>query len=112
MAGPFDPGTGGYSPAGGVLTDLYTCPDNRAVLISIMICNTGAATTFRISLARKGAADDVSQYLFYDVAIGAAESVFLQNVSLDENDVVRGESASGDVSFNVMVDEIKDIVAI
>lgn len=91
------------SPSAGVLTDVYTVPGATSALVStIKVCNRGAATTFRISIAVAGAADEVKQYIYYDLPL-AANDVYsaTEGWSLATTDVVRASSVSGQVSFNL-----------
>jgi hypothetical protein len=68
------------------------------------ICNRSVvATTFRISVAPKGAAAAVAHYLYYDTAIGANATVNLTelNIRLTETDELRVYAAAATLSFSV-----------
>jgi hypothetical protein len=96
-------------PTATVLTDLYTVPGaTSAVVSSIMVCNQNAtAIKFRVSVAIAGAADDPKQYLYYDVAIPALNTFAATlGVSLATTDVVRVESDTANVSFNLFGTEV------
>lgn len=92
------------------LTDVYTVPSTLRngirYLKGLFVCNRGAATTFRISYAPLGAADDVSQYLCYDVAIGANETfnASFEGFRLSATDVIRAYAGTADVSVTVLSD--------
>lgn len=69
---------------------------------TLSVCNRGTATTFRVSMAVAGAADDVKQYLYYDLPIGANDTFLATiGITLGETDVVRCYAASDNVSFNL-----------
>ena len=72
---------GQSAPNAATLTALYTPPGCcRATIDTLTICNRSAvATTFRISLAPKCAADAVAHYLYYDTAIGGNATLNLTN---------------------------------
>lgn len=91
-------------PLASTLTDVYTVPLGRtAVISSIVVCNLDSSNTvFSISLAAAGAADTPKQYIYKDLPLAANDTFVLTiGISLDENDVVRILSASGNVSFNL-----------
>lgn len=74
------------------LTDLYTAPAlTQTTVSSIVICNRANATrTFRVSVAVAGAADDVSQYLYFDANL-TRNNTFVATIglTLGAGDVVR-----------------------
>ena len=86
------------------LTDIYTCKRRSTVLLTcVHVCNRGAATTFRLAIAYAGAADDVSQYLFYDTILPANSSFpaeWVRGWALGYGDVVRAYAGSANVSVN------------
>lgn len=99
----------GQSKPGAVtLTDAYTVPGaTSAVISSIVICNQGAATSFRISVAVAGAVDTGAQYLFYDTAIGANTTYTVTiGITLAAAGVVRVYNTLATVSFNIFGSEI------
>ena len=92
------------------LADVYTCTRFGGVkLRSILVCNRGAATTFRISIAYAGATDDLSQYMYYDTAL-PANSTFLvefeQGKVLDVDDVIRAYAGTTDVTVQIECEAI------
>lgn len=96
------------NPSAATLTDSYTVPAaTSAVVSSIVICNRGSATMFRISVAVGGAANDNKQYIFYDVSIGAntANAVVI-GVTLGVGDVVRVYATLATLSFSLFGSEI------
>lgn len=94
---------GQSNPLAATLTDAYTVPAATSVVIStIVIANRGAATSFRVSVAVAGAADANQQYLAYDVAIGANETITMTvGVTLAATDKVRVYATLATLSFNL-----------
>lgn len=98
------------NPSATLLTDLYTVPASTSASISsIVICNSNNTTTalFRISIAAGGAADNIKQYLYYDLPI-APNDTFIATigVSLGTTDVIRVYSNTADLSFNIFGVEV------
>ena len=91
------------NPSAATLTDSYTCgAANGTVVSSLTVCNRSATpTSFRISVAPAGAANDVKQYLYFDVPI-AGNNTFAATlgVSLANTDVVRVYATLATLSFN------------
>ena len=86
------------------LTAVYTVPAATTAAVStITVCErSGAATTYRLSVAVAGAADATSQYLVYDAALAANETQTLTlGISLGAGDVVRAYAGAATVSVNV-----------
>lgn len=88
-------------PAATTLTDAYTVPASKRATVTVVACNTGAATTIRLQHAINGAASANAQYLLYDFAVDAGGAKSTVNFTLTAGDVVRVYSTSGNVSFNV-----------
>ena len=95
---------GQSAPNATTLTTLYTTPGCcRATVDTLTICNrSGAATTFRISVAPKGVADAVAHYLYYDTAIAGNATVNLTelNIRLSETDELRVYATAATLSFS------------
>lgn len=91
------------NPSATTLTDSYTVPaSTEAVVSSITVANRSTATSFRISVAVAGAADSNEQYIAYDVAIAANETIsFTLGITLAATDVVRVYATLATLSFNV-----------
>lgn len=90
-------------PSATTLTDSYTVPAlTTAVVSSLVVCNQSAvATSFRISVAQAGAADNPKQYLYYDVAIGSNDTFIATiGLSLGAGDVIRVYNTLATLSFN------------
>lgn len=99
---------GQSKPTATTLTDAYTVPAaTSAVVSSITICNQGAATSYRISVAVAGLADTAKQYIAYDVPIAAnSTDVFTVGVTLATTDVIRVYNTLATLSFNIFGTEI------
>ena len=92
-------------PAATTLTDSYTVPaSTQAVVSSVVVCNQSAtATSFRISVAKAGAADTAAQYFYYDLSIDGNDTfVATIGISLAATDVVRVYNTLATLSFNVL----------
>lgn len=99
---------GQSKPLATTLTALYTVPAaTSTVCSSLVVCNQGAATSYRISVAIAGAGDTAAQYLAYDVAIGAnASDTWTIGITLATTDVVRVYNTLATLSFNLFGQEI------
>lgn len=97
------------NPSAATLTDSYTVPAvTSATISSIVVANRSATpTSFRISIAVGGAADNNKQYLYYDVVIPANDTfVSTTGVTLATTDVVRVYATLATLSFNIFGVEI------
>jgi hypothetical protein len=95
---------GQLSPAATTLSTLYTVPGaTQAVASSFVVCNRGTTnSTFRLSVAIAGAADDNKQYVYYDVAIQGNDTFIATiGLALGAADVIRVYSSSTDLSFSL-----------
>mgnify|MGYP001564129627 CR=1 FL=1 len=96
------------NPVAATLTNAYTVPASTSTVISsIVVCNRGAATSFRISIAVAGAANDDKQYLYYDIAITANNTFSaVLGITLAATDVVRVYATLATLSFNIFGIEV------
>lgn len=97
---------GQAAPGAASLTDAYTAATGSfAVLSRIMAVNRdAAAATYRVAIAVDGAADDVKQYVAYDVPIAgndAAPVPGCTGITLDGLDVVRVYASTANLSFGI-----------
>lgn len=92
---------GQFLPAATTLTDAYTVPASKRSTIEAVICNRAGATTVRLSHAIGGAADATKQYLLYDYALGANDTLTTARLTASAADVIRVYSNSGSVAFNI-----------
>ena len=91
------------------LINVYTVGENtQAVVSTILICNRGnTTTTFRVSVAKAGALDSNSQYIYYNISISAADTFAATlGITLGENDVVRVYGGNSNLSINLFGVEI------
>ena len=91
------------------LTSIYTVPAlTQAVVSTVTVVNRGGTTTtFRVSVAIAGAADDPRQYIYYDVSIPANETfASTVGITLNSGDIVKGYAGNGNLSFNIFGVEI------
>lgn len=92
------------NPVATTLTDAYTVPAATTVVVSsIVVANrSSTATTYRISVAIAGAADDNKQYIAYDAPINGNDVVpLLLGLSLGATDVIRVYAGAATLSFNI-----------
>ena len=90
------------SPSINTLTTLYTVPSSTSTVVSsIIICNQNSTpAVFRISIAIAGAADNVKQYLYYDLPILANDTFIATiGISLATTDVIKVYSTETNLSF-------------
>lgn len=100
---------GQSAPSATTSTDLYTVPSATEVIVSsIVVANRSTtAATYRISVAANGAALANEQYLVYDAAISANETIALSlGITLNATDKIRVYASTANVSFNAFGTEI------
>lgn len=100
---------GQANPAATTLTALYTVPGSTyATASTLAICNrTTSPKTVRVSVAVGGAADDLKQYIFYDLMVLKNDSVFVTiGLTLAAGDVVRVYTDAIGVSFSLFGVEV------
>lgn len=96
------------NPSAATLTDAYTVPAaTQAVIAGVHVANRSVATSFRVSVAVAGAADDNKQYIAYDVSIGDNETIVVgKGITLQPTDKIRVRATLATLSFNIFGDEI------
>jgi hypothetical protein len=95
---------GQAAPAATTLTALYTVPSGKSTAAStLVVCNqNNTKIAFRISVAVGGAADAPQQYLYYDAGLfGNSSVIATMGISLGSGDIVRVQSDTANVSFNL-----------
>lgn len=99
---------GQITPAATTLTILYTVPSGtQAVCSTLVVCNTGLSTTFRIAVRPAGAAIDPKHYQIYDSYVNANDSVFLTlGITIGATDVVSVYAGTTTVSFSLFGSEL------
>ena len=95
---------GQLNPAATTLTTLYTVPAaTSTVIASLIVCNSGnTPTTFRVSIAVAAAADNIKQYIYYDVVINPNDTFIATiGVTLATTDLIRAYAGNANLSFSV-----------
>ena len=90
------------------IVTLYTVPSATSTVCStLVICNQGASTVFRVAVRPAGAALEAKNYLIVDNTINQYDSVFLTlGVSLATTDVVSVYAGATSVSFSLFGSEL------
>lgn len=98
---------GQSAPAATTETDLYTVPAaTTAAVSSVVVCNRGVATTFRISVSVAGAATANKDYLYYDIPLPATETfVATIGITLGATDKLRVFAGTANTSFSAFGSE-------
>lgn len=100
---------GQVNPSATTFTTLYTVPASTSTVCSTLtVCNTGSTgTTYRIAIRPAGAAIATSQYIVFDAAIPANESIMLTlGLSLAATDVVSVFAGNANLAFSIFGSEI------
>lgn len=99
---------GQLNPAATTLSTLYTVPGaTKTVVSTLAVCNQGSDTTFRVSVQVAAEADTPKQYLYYDVALPANNTLMATiGMTLDATDVVKVYAGSSTVSFSLFGTEV------
>jgi glucose-6-phosphate dehydrogenase assembly protein OpcA len=100
---------GQSNPAATTLTTLYTVPaGTQAIVSTLTIANlTGTSASFRIAVRVGGAAIGNSQYIAYDITVGAADSTALTlGLTLGAADVISVYGSTSSLTFMAFGSEI------
>jgi len=100
---------GQSNPSATTATTLYTVPAaTQAVISTIVIANlTSSAATFRIAIRVAGATLAATQYIAYDVAVGAADTTVLTlGLTLGATDIITIYASTATLSFAAFGSEI------
>jgi hypothetical protein len=100
---------GQSSPADNNANTLYTVPaGNSAVVSTLHICNLGGGSTFRVAVRPGGIPLGNANYIAYNTAIPANDSIALTlGMTLAATDVVSVQSANAfNLSFTLFGSEI------
>ena len=100
---------GQSNPSATTATTLYTVPSaTQAVVSTIVIANLAASSaTFRIAVRVAGATLANSQYVAYDVTVGASDSTALTlGITLGAADVVTVYASTANLTFTAFGSEI------
>ncbi len=97
------------APAATTNTDLLTVGAGKSVVVSTLVVANRSATAraFRIAVRVAGAALANSQYIAYDVAVGASDSTTLTlGLTLAATDVLTVYASTADLTFSAFGSEI------
>ena len=100
---------GQSNPSATTATTLYTVPAaTQAVVSTIVIANLAASSaTFRIAVRVAGATLANSQYVAYDVTVGASDSTALTlGITLGATDVITVYASTANLTFTAFGSEI------
>ena len=100
---------GQSNPSATTATTLYAVPSATQTNVStIVVANTAATSaTFRIAVRIAGAALATSQYVAYDVSVGANDSTALTlGITLGATDVITVYASSANLTFSAFGSEI------
>lgn len=100
---------GQSNPAATTATTLYTVPSaTQAVVSTIVIANLAStAATFRVAVRVAGATLANSQYVAYDVTVGANDSTALTlGITLGATDVITVYGSTANITFTAFGSEI------
>lgn len=92
---------GQAAPAATTEADLYTVPASKVFTGYVTVCNRSTAASFRISVAATGGATSNEDYLAYDNAIAANESLNTKNITVGATGVIRVYASSANLSFTL-----------
>jgi glucose-6-phosphate dehydrogenase assembly protein OpcA len=100
---------GQSNPSATTATTLYTVPSaTQAVVSTIVVANlTATAATFRIAVRVAGATLANSQYVAYNITVGASDSTTVTlGITLGAADVITVYASTGDITFSAFGSEI------
>jgi hypothetical protein len=100
---------GQVNPSAATLSTLYTVPAaNSAVVSTLNICNLGTTgAVFRVACRPAGASIANSQYIVYDTALPASDTISLTlGVTLGNTDVISVLANTASVTFTAFGSEI------
>lgn len=99
---------GQSAPSATTNTNIYTVPAATSTVCStLVICNQGITTTFRVAVRPAGATLAAQHYIAYDNYVNQYDSVFLTlGISLAATDIVTVYAGSATLSFSLFGTEI------
>jgi hypothetical protein len=99
---------GQSSPSATTDATLYTVPASTSTVAStLVVCNRGVSSTFRVAVRPAGATLADEHYIVYDGLVNQYDSVFLTlGITLATTDVVTVYASSADLSFSLFGSEI------
>ncbi len=100
---------GQEAPSATTATELYVVPSAKQATCKVIVAERGgAAATFRVSIRVGGAGAANEQYIAYDTAIAANDSLATVSFMVNEDDEVYVYASSANLSFNCTGVEIDE----
>ena len=99
---------GQSNPSATTATTLYTVPSGKQAVVSTLVIANLAATaaTYRIAVRVGGATLANSQYVAYDITVGASDSTALTlGITMAAGDVLTVYASTANVTFTAFGDE-------
>lgn len=99
---------GQIEPTAASATTLYTTPSATSTVCStLIVCNKGDSTLYRVAVRPAGATLEDKHYIVYNAAINQYDSIFLTlGITLAATDVLTVYASTADVSFNLFGSEV------
>ncbi len=99
---------GQVAPSATTNTSLYTVPAATSTVCStLVVCNRGVSTTFRVAVRPAGAGIANEHYIVYDNYVNAGDSIFFTlGITLATTDVITVYAGHANTSFNLYGSEI------
>ena len=99
---------GQIEPTAASATTLYTTPSATSTVCStLIVCNKGDSTLYRVAVRPAGATLEDKHYIVYNAAINQYDSIFLTlGITLAATDVLTVYASPADVSFNLFGSEV------
>lgn len=99
---------GQSAPSATTNTTIYTVPGATTSLCSTLaVCNRGSSATYRVAVIPSGDTIDVDNYIVYDSAISANDSIFLTiGITINAGDFIVVYSNSASLTFSLFGTEI------
>lgn len=97
------------APSATTATDLYTVGSGKSAVVSTLVVanRAGAPAQYRIAVRVAGATLANSQYVAYDVTVGASDSTTLTlGITLAATDVITVYASNANLTFSVFGSEI------
>lgn len=96
------------APAATTATSIYTAPTGKIASIdTLLVCNRGAASSYRVYLTYNPSSIQTKEYIYYDTPI-LANDTFTAEISITISGAITVGiySTSGNISFTLLGEEI------
>lgn len=89
------------NPSATTLTALFTAERSTSIE-GITVVNSGANSSFRLSLAIAGEADSLKQYIYYDQSLNANNTLLFEpGFVIKGGDIIRCYAGNASMAFQV-----------